>query len=157
MPKKVDRGSLRGLVPDLRRLGCISYQAGHNIHWIQALHSSNHKAVSAQTWRGKVVAVDGEVLTVLNPDGDISRFRNHDPARLVFILKHLGVDVTVNDQYAILRAGITPARAFCISVQADTGEPLGPCPTGDLSSDLSADQQLALRTRVRFSTTEVTP
>lgn len=39
---------------------------------------------------------------------------------------------TINDQYCIMRARITQAGSSCISVQADNGEPLGPCPTGDL-------------------------
>ena len=138
-----------------RKIVCTIYAPGHTIHYIQALHSANHKAVSAQTWRGKVLAVDGEVVTVRKSDGDLTRFRMHNPAGLVAILENLGVDVTVNDQYAILRAGITRTGSYCISVQADSGEPLGPCLTVGLPSNPSnlADQQVAadLRTNARFS------
>ena len=151
MSKKIDLGSLRSLLPDWSRFGCTSYRPGHNVHWIQALHSANKAEVAAQTWSGQIVTVDGELLTVRQPDGSLKRFRNHDPARLVIILEHMGVDITVNDQFKILRAGITPAGSFGFSVQPDSGEPLGPCPTGDLHSD-AADQLLAgIRTHGGFS------
>jgi hypothetical protein len=47
-------------------------------------------------------------------------------------LQRRGVQVTVSDQYCIMRAGITRAGSSCISVQADKGEPLGPCKIEDL-------------------------
>jgi hypothetical protein len=131
MSKKIDLESLRRLLPDLSRFGCTSYQPGHNVHWIQALHSANKAEVAAQTWSGQIVTVEGELLTVRKADKTLIRFRNHDPARLVVILEHMGVDITVNDQFKIARAGITPAGSFGFSVQPDSGEPLGPCPTGE--------------------------
>ena len=141
-----------------RKIVCTTYAPGHTVHYIQALQSANRKAASAQTWRGKVVAVDGEVVTVRKSDGDLTRFRMHNPAGLVAILEDLGVDVTVNDQYAILRAGITRTGSFCISVKADSGEPLGPCPTDDPPSN-PADQQLAadIRTNARFRAPAASP
>jgi hypothetical protein len=141
-----------------KKIVCTSYAPGHNVHYIQALHSANQKAVSAQTWPGKVVAVDGEILTVRKPGGDLTRFRIHNPAGLVAILEHVGVDVTVNDQYAILRAGITRTGSSCISVQTDSGEPLRPCPTDDLPSN-PADQQRAadIRTKARFRAPDANP
>ena len=146
MSVKIDQSSLRYLpLPDSSGLVCQSYAPGHNVHWIQALHSANHKEVAAQTWSGKVDTIEGEVAAVRKPDGSLARFRNHDPARLLVILEHKGVEVTVNEQYAILRAGITPAGSFCISVQADKGEPLGACKIGDLPPsatdlDVSGDE-----------------
>jgi hypothetical protein len=144
MSKKIDKRSFQHLLPDLNPFGCPSYASGHHVHWIQALHSANKSEVAAQTWSGQIIAVDGELLTVRKADGSLSRFRNHDPARLVVILEHFGIDVTVNDQYAILRAGITRTGAFCISVRADSGEPLEPCLTVGLPSNPSnpADQQV---------------
>ena len=132
MSKKIDQTWLHSLsMPDSSGLVCNSYAPGHNVHWIQAVHSANHKAAAAQTWPGKVIAVDGEVVTVRKSDDSLILFRIHDPAQLVVILKRKGVKVTVNDQYAIMRAGITQAGSSCISVQADKGEPLGPCKIGD--------------------------
>jgi hypothetical protein len=138
MSVKIDQSSLHILpLPDSSGLVCVSYAPGHNVHWIQALHSANHKEVAAQTWSGKVVTIDGEVVTVRKPDGSLARFRIHDPAELAAILERCGVKVTVNDQYCIMRAGITRAGSTCLSVQADNGEPLGPCKIGDLPPSLT--------------------
>ena len=134
MSKKIATRSFERLLPDLGRLGCKTYKAGHNVHWIQALRSSNDEAAAAKTWSGKVTTVEGEVVTVRKPDGSLARFRTHDPARLIAILKRKGVKVTVNDQYCIMRAGFTRNGSTCLSVQADKGEPLGPCKTADLPS-----------------------
>jgi hypothetical protein len=141
MSKKIDTRSLRRLLPDPNRFVCSSFAPGHNVHWIQSLQSANTKAISVQTWPGKVVAVEGELLTVRQLDGSHTLFRTHDPARLVVILEHIGIDVTVNDQMAILRAGITRSGSYCISVQVDTGELLAPCPTGDMPADMTPAQR----------------
>jgi hypothetical protein len=148
MSKKIDpRSSSQLPIPDLHRLGCTACFAGHNVHWIQALHTANKSEVSAQSWRGQIVTVDGEVLTVRTPGDNLTRFRNHDPARLVAVVERTGVDVLINDQYAILRVG-----SFCFSVKADSGEPLGPCPTDQLSPNLTAEQIVArVRTHGGFS------
>ena len=138
MSKKITTRSFDRLLPDLGRLGCETYEAGHNVHWIQALRSSNDEAAAARTWSGKVTAVEGEVVTVRRLDGRLALFRNHDPARLLVILEHKGVGVTVNEQYCIMRAGITPDGSFCISVHADSGQPLGPCPTDHLPPSAKA-------------------
>ena len=129
MSNKIDLESLRRLLPALSRFGCTSFRPGHNVHWIQALHSANKAEVAAQTWSGQILTFEGEVLTVRKPDNSLILFRNHDPARLIVILEHIGAEITVNDQFKILRAGITPAGSFGFSVQTDNGEPLGPCKT----------------------------
>jgi hypothetical protein len=147
MSRKIDLESFDRLVPDPNRFGCISYLAGHNPHWIQWSHSARETG-PAKTWPGKVVTVEGEVLTVRRPDESLVRFRCHDPVRLIFILEHLGVDVAVNDRWSILRAGITEAGAFCFSVKADDGQPLGPCPIGALPSNVAG---VDVRRHVGFS------
>jgi hypothetical protein len=133
MSHEIHQSSVHSLpLYDPGGLVCTSYAPGHNVHWIQVLHSANHKDVAAQTWSGEVTDIDGEVVTVRKPDGSLARFRIHNPSQLVVLLERLGAKVTINDQYCIMRAGITRAGSSCISVQADNGEPLGPCPGGDL-------------------------
>jgi hypothetical protein len=139
MSVKIDQSLLHVLpLPDSSGLVCQSYAPGHNVHWIQALHSANHKEVAAQTWSGKILTIAGEVMTVRKPDGSLVRFRTHDPAHLAGIVKRGGAKVTVNDQYCIMRAGITRAGSTCLSVQADKGEPLEPCHIGDLPPSATA-------------------
>lgn len=117
-------GAQRRTIPDAQRLGCTSYRAGHNVHWIQALHTANRPEVEARSWDGQLVSVEGETLTVRKSDGTVVRFRNHDPERLVAIVENTGDDVLVNDQYTILRVG-----SWCFSVARDGGQVLGRCPT----------------------------
>lgn len=139
MSVKIDQSFSHVLpLPDSSGLVCQSYAPGHNVHWIQALHSANHKAVAAQTWSGKVDTIEGEVVTVRKSDGSLARFRTHDPAVLVAIVERRGVKVTVNDQYCIMRAGFTRNGSTCLSVQADKGEPLGPCKIADLPPSTTA-------------------
>ena len=139
MPVKLDQSMLLHLpLAGSCALVCISYAPGYTVHWIQALHGANDKAVAAQAWSGKVVTVEGEVVTVRKPDGSLALFQIPDPAGLVVILQDGGVAVTVNDQYAIMRAGIALAGSFWVSVQVDKGEPLGPCKIGDLAPSATA-------------------
>jgi hypothetical protein len=139
MSVKIDQSSLHVLpIHRSGRLACVTYAPGHNVHWIQALRSSNDKEASTQTWSGIVTDVGGEVVTIRKPDGSLARFRTHDPARLVLILRRKGVKVTVNDRYAIMRAGFTRNGSTCLSVQADKGEPLGACTIADLPPSATA-------------------
>src|ERR1035437_8573155 len=115
MSVKIDQSPLRD-IPNSGGMVCVSYGPGHNVHWIQALQSANNAAVSAKTWPGKVVTVDGEVVTVRKADDSLVSFRVHDPARLVVLLQRRGMGVTVNDQFCIMRTGITRAGSTCISV-----------------------------------------
>ena len=141
MSVKIDQSFLHVLpLPDAGGLVCVTYAPGHNVHWIQALRSANDEAAAAQTWSGKVTAVEGEVVTIRKPDGSLARLRTHEPARLVVILRRKGVKVTVNDQYCIMRAGFTRNGSTCLSVQADKGEPLGPCKIADLPPSATAPE-----------------
>jgi hypothetical protein len=134
MSVKNDQSSIREL-PNTGGRVCVSYGPGHNVHWIQALHSANHEEVAAKTWAGKVTSVEGEVVVVRKPDSSLVRFRVHDPARLSALLERRGFKVTVNDQYCIMRAGFTRSGSMCISVLADQGKPLGPCKSADQVSN----------------------
>lgn len=129
----------RRRIPDAHRLGCTSYAPGHTLHWIQATRTINNAAVSAASWTGLLVGLDGEVLTVkADDDRRLVHFRNHDPERLAAVA-HLPAAVLVNDQFAILRVG-----SYGFSVLRDVGEALSPCPTDPLP-DGATYEQLAER------------
>ncbi|MDP9183898.1 MAG: hypothetical protein M3P04_14125, partial [Actinomycetota bacterium] len=129
----------RARIPDAHRLGCTSYHSGHGVHWIQALHTANKIEVSAKSWHGWIVSIEGELITVKRDGGDVVRFRNHDPIRLLAVLDVGSDEVLVNDQYAILRVG-----TYCFSVRRDKGVPLERCLTDQPPADLS-DADLAAR------------
>jgi hypothetical protein len=127
-------------VPDAHRLGCTSFVVGHNVHPIQAIHGGRHE-VANPPWAGKVVRVVDEVIEVAKDDGGLVSLRNHDPERLIALLRRHGPSVRVNDRYSMLRVA-----SFVVSISKDKGQPLAPCPTDEL--DDSADPA-ALIERVR--------
>lgn len=110
-------------VPATDGVDCTSYRSGHQVHWIQALHSTNKPEVSAQSWQGRVTSVDGQLITVVRDDGQVVRFRNHDPERLIAVLSVSSGEVVVNDEYAILYVS-----SRCFSVRRDKRRRLEPCP-----------------------------
>jgi hypothetical protein len=112
-----------GAVPAIHRIACTSYRAGHHVHWIQALHTANKPEVSARSWRGRILSIEGELITVERHGGKVVRLRNHDPARLTAVIGDGSRAVLVNDQYAILRVD-----SYCFSVRRDEGVPLERCP-----------------------------
>ena len=58
MSVKIDQSFLHVLpLPSSGRLVCITYAPGHNVHWIQALRSSNDEAAAAKTWSGMVLSL----------------------------------------------------------------------------------------------------
>lgn len=122
--------------PDRRRLGCTLYTAGHNVHWIQALHTANKPEVSRRSWAGRIESIDGQRVTVRRKDGRTFVLLNHDPERLRLISADNAGQVVVNDQYALLRV-----RGYCFSVKRDDGRPLTRCLTDELPEGASDEQR----------------
>lgn len=158
--------------PSLHRLGCTSYAPGHNVHWIQALHTVNKPEVAAESWHGRVLELSGTRLLVQPvepPRPTLPRtggskiaghgklrlrspasgsppavsLEHHDAERLAWFVQG-NTSVLVNDQYAILRVG-----SYCFSVT--TGS-LDPCPTDALPAAASEEHfAQRLRTHGGFS------
>lgn len=116
---------------------CTSYAPGHTVHWIQALRSANDPSAAALTRRGRLVAVEGQRITLAFAGRRSAVLYNHDPQRLLAVAGTLPCPVTLNERFAILR--IPP---YCFSVAR---EPLGPCPVDVLEeTDLEGLAQRAL-------------
>jgi hypothetical protein len=123
--------------PDAYRLGCQSYYAGHNVHWIQALRTANRPEVWRESWVGDITEIEGGVIRVTRRGGRRYVFRNHDLERLVAINGGTrGGEVLVNEQFAILRIG-----TFCFSV---TQGQLSPCIGEEPPADPSDAEAAAL-------------
>jgi hypothetical protein len=94
---------------------CELYQAGHEVHYIQA-----RRSFAKPHRRGTLTEVLGNVITVDFED-EIKRYRNHDPDRLVDIVG-IGRTVRVCERYVILRGN----GGHCFSIQ-EADEPSVPC------------------------------
>jgi hypothetical protein len=101
---------------------CTAYIAGHEVHWIQALHVANKPEVARQTVWGQLLDVTGTLIRI-DFAGVVHGFHNHDPRRVSSIAP-LPVWVSWNEQYCLLNMW---HQLFSVSPE-DRG-PLGPCPT----------------------------
>jgi hypothetical protein len=88
---------------------CELYRAGHTVHYIRANRSSVKHSRS-----GRLQKVVDNVLTVDFGD-EVKHYRNHDPERLVDIIR-LGGIVHVCEPYVILRG----AGGYCFSISDAT-------------------------------------
>lgn len=105
---------------------CTSYSGGHQVHWIQALHSGRPGAADAE-WTGVVLGVADGLLSVRTDTGLVLRYRNHDLARFEQLRRAGGDRVSGNTRFAVVRVG-----EAVFSVARDTGQPLEACPTEEL-------------------------
>jgi len=101
---------------------CELYQAGHEVHYIQARLSYGQPH-----GQGTLTEVLGNVITV-DFGNEIRRYRNHDPDRLVDIVG-IGGNVEVCERYVILRGN----GGYCFSI-LDAAEPWVPCDHEPLTS-----------------------
>lgn len=99
----------------LRPRHCQMYFAGHSVHWIQALRSSDKAHRS-----GRLLDVDGQILTIAF-GGEVKRYRNCDPKRLLEIVG-TGNRVFICEPWSIMRA----INDYCFSI-ADADHPWVPC------------------------------
>ena len=119
------------------RFHCEMYSAGHNVHWIQALRSSE-----AQVEHGWVEEIEGTLITIEFPDR-IEQFRHHDPERFREMVGHGPVRVATG--WALLRWA-----DYCFSIARDDGS-WPPCrndPLTVVTPDALAER---LRTHGGFS------
>lgn len=105
---------------------CVLHSAGHTVHWIQVLHTANKPEVAKQTWRGTLLDVHGELISIERDGGLVHQYRNHEAPRLAAAVAAFGRRVRVNDGYSIMRVDFRTG-AYCFSVLRDQGEPLAPC------------------------------
>lgn len=108
MPKRRSR-SIDREIGHFRLKRCSLHLHGHTVHHIQAIRSF------AEPHRdGHLIDVDGNVLT-LDFNTEVVRFRNHDPDRLVQIVR-VGNPVRVSPAWSILRTPEIRGSSQCFSI-----------------------------------------
>lgn len=93
---------------------CRFFGAGHTVHWIPG-----NKSAGEEHRSGVLAAVEGNVITIDFGD-EIKEYRNHDPDRLLQIIK-IGGRVAVCEEWVVLRA-----RGYLFS-SADIDRPWSEC------------------------------
>ena len=99
---------------------CVSYGPGHTVHYIQANHAVRDPDTKVP---GRVVEITDAI--VVDVDGELRRFQNHELDRARDLLAVMGPDVGVQTRWGLLWFD---HYLVCIT---ETG-PLGPCPTDGL-------------------------
>lgn len=147
---------------DLPLLWCGSYSAGHDTHWIQAIHGANDRDNPAVD--GLVVEVHDDGTVVVEVDGVVHRLWHHQPERLrQFVARNDGT-VMFQSRWSQLRTRSVEGW-FVFSVCEADGPRRRTCPDPDEPPpnnlfelleerggfDLSVDDALALLSRVGVS------
>jgi hypothetical protein len=80
---------------------CGLYTPGHEVHWIQGLRSGNDRISTPSPAHLIGVAADGEV--VVEVEGTVGRFWNHEPARIAFLARGVEDRLEVNWRWSTLK------------------------------------------------------
>jgi hypothetical protein len=117
-------------IPPVRPCGL--FLPGHEVHWIQALHSGNdleHRPV-----RGHLLHVGDDGVVVVDLAGERLVLWNHDPDRLRSLVTHNGPLVSYQRRWGLLRSEHTGGSyAVCVTDADDPDR--RPCPQHHLTDD----------------------
>jgi hypothetical protein len=119
-----------GIIPPPK--SCGLYLPGHEIHWIQAIHSNDQGEVPPVPCTVDEVLDDG--TTVVEISGERLELWTHDPERLRAILAERGLDASYQKRWRLLRipdeTATTGLRGdYCIDVTPASDPDRRPCPT----------------------------
>jgi len=131
-------GGAMGTVPSPKRCGL--YLPGHEVHWIQGIHSGDPGEVAPVPCRILEVRDDGTVTILIT--NQLLELWTHDPIRLRALVAQRGVDATYQERWRLLRVPSKRA-SFCIDVTPASNPDRRPCPTSQPYSDTLVEQLLA--------------
>jgi len=131
-----------GTVPSPKRCGL--YLPGHEVHWIQGIHSSDPGEVAPVPCRLLDVRDDGTIRIEIT--GEPLELWTHDPIRLRVLAVQRGADATYQatyqERWRLLRV---PSQIghFCIDVTPASNPERRPCPTSLPRSGTLVEQLVA--------------
>jgi len=109
---------------DDRAWACGLYLPGHDVHWIQGLHSGRDDENPPE--QGRLLGASEDGTLRVQVDGEVRRLWNHDPGRLArLVARNKGV-VTHQPRWGLLRTkSAQGAYCFCVVNATKDHEP---CP-----------------------------
>jgi hypothetical protein len=125
-------GGTMGTVPLPK--ACGLYLPGHEVHWIQAFHSSDEG--EAPPVPCTVVDVDDDGTVLVEVEGTRTELWTHDPLRLRAIVAQDGREGTYQERWRLLRLPHTPGEGephvqWCIDVTPAANPDRRPCTLGE--------------------------
>jgi hypothetical protein len=125
-------------VPDRERPSraeCRRFAGGHAPHYIQVRLA--HRSPE-DDWQRVVVMSAVDDVVVLAADGELHRYRNHEPGYLLWAVGQVGAEALFNTDYKvlILRPGADGGQAvFTLRTAEDPLEPCRPEPDAGSPDD----------------------
>lgn len=127
-----------GTIPLPKRCGL--YLPGHEVHWIQGLHSSDAGEVAPVPCRILAVSDDGTIA--VNLAGERLELWTHDPGRLRALVAECGAAVTYQKRWRLLRVA-HDGGSYCIDVTPASSPERRACPTSPPRHETPAVQLAA--------------
>ncbi len=127
-----------GIIPPPKRCGL--YLPGHEVHWIQGIHSGDPGEVAPVPARILEVADDG--TTTIDVCDELLELWTHDATRLQAIIAKRGADARYQKRWRLLRIPSGTGN-YCIDVTPTSNPARRPCPTSPPRVDTLAVQLVA--------------
>lgn len=124
------------LIP--RPKSCGLYLPGHEVHWIQGLHSSDPGETPPVPCRILEIRDDGTV--VIGISGERLELWNHDPARLRALVEARGAVGSYQEHWRLLRVPSENGGGYCVDVTPASNPDRRPCPSEPPRHETLLDQ-----------------
>jgi len=105
---------------------CGLYLPGHQVHWIQAFHSTD--AGEIRPVRCRILEVDDDGVLVVELAGRPLRLWTHDPLYLRAVVAKCGVDASYQERWRLLSFP-SKVRKYVIDVTRESNPDRRPCPS----------------------------
>ncbi|MGH7759404.1 MAG: hypothetical protein ACREN7_08845 [Candidatus Dormibacteria bacterium] len=126
---------------------CTLYVPGHQVHWIQGLHSCSEPRHPIP---GQIASIAGGIV-VVELEGELRRYRHHQTSRLRRTVAALGPEVVVDEGWSILKVpNDADGVSTCFSI-ARAGQPWRRCRKDQLQHFDPRSLAERARTRGGFS------
>lgn len=115
---------------------CGLYLPGHEVHWIQGIHSSDPG--ERPPVPGRILEIRDEGTVIVQLQDRALELWNHDPARLTAVVAQHGYETLYQEGWHLLR--VPPeltAYCFCTAL---AGDPRRTCPTTPARYATAAEQ-----------------
>ena len=113
------------------RANCQRYSPGHTPHVIQVRLSQ--QSPPEDWWRVVVLGTVGEMVLLAVGDGEVRRYRNHEPAYLESVVGEVGAEAMLNTDYGALFCRPRPDGGSAVFSLQDADQPAEPCSPGEVA------------------------
>lgn len=115
------------------RADCGVHHAGHTPHAIQVRLSQQSPP---EDWQYVIVLGTVDDVVLLAVDGEVRRYRNHEPRLLKWVVGRVGPEAMLNPEYHALFCGAGPDGGRAVFSLQDAEDEPRPCVARDADDGL---------------------